>query len=327
MAVLQLPTPAGGLDGGVVRAVDLFAGLGGATTGLASEGARVLLAANHWRFAVDTHALNHPGTAHQCQDLRQADFGAWPDVDLGWASPACQGHSQASQPQRKRDPSVRKTHDALRATSWAVVDFAEVKRPRFLVVENVVDFRRWALYPIWLSALEALGYKLTENVLTASRWGTPQRRERLYVVGTLDHDQGIEITDPDVDEPAFGPCIDWNEGRWRPVSSIPAGPRRRIARARARGRGDRFVVQNVTGHAGLELDEPIRTITTADQWAVVDGDRYRTLTVRENLRAMGFPDSYQVPAGARRKDIIRAAGNAVCPPQAAGIYRRLLGAA
>ena len=280
----------------MIRCADLFAGLGGATAGMESVGARVLVAANHWRFAVEAHQLNHPRTRHLLQDLSQADFSSWPDVDVGWASPACQGHSQASQPARKRNPSVRATHDSLRATAWSVVDFAECKRPRFLVVENVLDFRRWTLFGVWLSALEALGYRVTVNELTASRWGVPQRRRRLFVVGCLD--QEISVRDPDVPESPFGPHVQWSEGRWRPVSGLRAGPRRRIARARERGLGDHFLVQNVTGHSGVPLDEPIRTITTADQWAVVDGDRY-----------------------------LRAAGNAVAPPQAAGILSAVLAAA
>lgn len=67
---------------------------------------------------------------------------------------------------------------------------------------------------------------------------------------------------------------------------------------------------------GVGLHEPIRTITTKDQWAVVDGDRYRPLTVRETARAMGFRDSYSWPSSATRKDAIRGLGNAVCPPVA-----------
>jgi DNA (cytosine-5)-methyltransferase 1 len=305
-------------------AVDGFAGCGGSSSGMRAAGVDVKLAANHWRWAVDAHALNHPGTQHVCQDLRQADFGAWPKAALGWFSPSCQGHSAAAKPARKASGRVQTTHDALRASAWAVVDYAEVQRPRFLVVENVSKdggFRAWSLYSVWCQALRNLGYRLTENVLVASRWGVPQRRERLFVVGCLDRE--IEIRDPDVPEPAFGPCIDWDQGRWRPIDAkLPAGPRRRIARARARGLGDRFLVQNVTGHRGIPLGEPVRTITTADQWAVVDGDRYRTLTLRENLRAQGFPESYVIPGG-RRKDFIRGVGNAVPPPVAKGIVSAL----
>lgn len=304
-----------------MKAIDLFAGLGGATHGMECAGIEVCLAANHWSWAVQTHALNHRSTKHLCQDLRQADFSTWPDVELGWASPSCQGHSQAAQPARKASGRVQRTHDQLRASSWAVVDFAEVKRPPFLVIENVADVRRWALYPIWKQALQTLGYQLTENLLTASKWGTPQRRQRLFVIGHLG--APIALTDPDAPEPGFGPCVDWDDGPWRSIASIPQGPQRRIARARARGLGDRFMVQNVTGHKGLALDEPIRTITSGDQWAVVDGDRYRTLTIAENLRAMGLPDTYRFPQGSWRKDIIRACGNAVAPLVAEGICRAL----
>jgi DNA (cytosine-5)-methyltransferase 1 len=77
------------------RAVDLFAGLGGFTAGATAAGARVVWAANHWPVAVQWHAVNHPETAHLCQDLHQADWTQVPDHDLLLASPACQGHTPA----------------------------------------------------------------------------------------------------------------------------------------------------------------------------------------------------------------------------------------
>lgn len=73
-----------------------------------------------------------------------------------------------------------------------------------------------------------------------------------------------------------------------------AGPKAqaRIARSRIRQGTDRFLTQHTRDHYGLALDQPIRTITTKDQWAIVDGDSYRPLTVRETARAMGFPEHY-----------------------------------
>ena len=71
------------------RAIDLFAGFGGSTTGLIDAGWDVVLAANHWRLALDTHELNHPDVPTLCQDLQQADFSTFPECDLVWASPSC----------------------------------------------------------------------------------------------------------------------------------------------------------------------------------------------------------------------------------------------
>ena len=76
----------------------------------------------------------------------------------------------------------------------------------------------------------------------------------------------------------------------------------------------------------MPLGEPIRTITTKDQWTLVDGDQYRPLTIREHARAMGFPDSYELPQ-ASRSDVIKGLGNAVCPPVARDIVGAVLEAA
>lgn len=299
-----------------MRAIDLFAGWGGFTLGAEAVGVDVVWAANHWPLAVEAHELNHPKAAHACQDLRQANWTDLPNFDLLLASPTCQGHSQASQPKR------RLYHDALRATAWAVIDCADVTEPKAIVVENVADFKRWRLYPLWIQALESLGYQVNETILNAATLGVPQRRLRLFVIATKG--RAVELDDL-VDagtETPFGPCIDWTDGRWRLVSKAGAGTQERIRLGRAR-HGRRFLTQHVTGHKGVPLDEPIRTITTQDQWAVVDGDRYRPLTIRETARAMGFPDDYGWPEHAGRRETIRGLGNAVCPPVASRIVERV----
>jgi DNA (cytosine-5)-methyltransferase 1 len=299
-----------------VKAVDLFAGWGGFTEGATQAGIDVVWAANHWRIAVDVHAMNHLGTRHECQDLRQADWSSLPAYDLLLASPACQGHSTASQPKR------RGYHDAMRATAWAVIDCAEVTSPRVILVENVLSFRRWALYPLWRQALETLGYRVQELEVAASSLGVPQRRTRLFISATRSR---ADLQLPIGAEPAFAPCIEWAAPGWRPVAAASPGARARIERGRRCGR--RFLSQHVTGHPGVPLSEPIRTITTKDQWIVVDGDRYRPLTLRELARGMGFPDRYSWPAELARTDVVKGLGNAVPPPVARELVTRIAQAA
>jgi DNA (cytosine-5)-methyltransferase 1 len=287
-----------------VRAIDLFGGFGGFTEGANQAGVEVVWAANHWPLAVRTHELNHPDVEHACQDLRQADWTALPAFDLLLASPACQGHSRASQPKR------RPFHDALRASAWAVIDCAEMTQPRAIIVENVPSFASWTLFDVWVMALEKLGYVVTTSIVRASHLGVPQRRDRLFVVAAR---RRIKIEVPSVIEPAFGPSL-MEGGSWKRIRDASPGARTRMLRAR-----DRFrvpcLVQHVTGHRGIGLDEPIRTITTQDHWVVVDGDNYRGLSIREYARGMGFADSYRFPE-ASRTDTITGIGNAVCPPVA-----------
>lgn len=291
-----------------MKAVDQFGGWGGMTEGAEQAGVEVVWAANHWPLAVEVHKLNHPHAIHSCQDLRQADWTKLPDYDVLLSAPACQGHSSASQPRR------RQYHDAMRSTALAVVDCAQVTRPKAIVVENVPAFTSWELYDWWREGLELLGYTVDPRILNASRFGVPQRRRRLIVIATQ---RGVTV--PPIptrdDEVPFGPCLEdeWGQN-WLKVSAATPGIQERIRRSRCR-HGERFLTQHTRDHMGVPLNEPIRTITTAPcHWNLVDGDRYRSLTGRELARGQGFPESYRWPAGLTIDDVTTGIGNAVPPP-------------
>lgn len=302
-----------------MRAVDLFAGWGGMTLGASRAGVRVAWAANHWRLAVETHARNHPEAEHACQDLRQADWTELPRYDLLLAGPACQGHSDASQPRR------RSYHDALRATAWAVVDCAEVTRPRAIVVENVVRFERWKLYPRWRQCLEDLGYTLSVGKVRASYLGVPQRRDRLFVVG-LRRGRTVDVEAPPRREPAFRPCLDPEADGWRPIRSCryPNARARMLRVSRELGTG---IAHHVTDCPVVSVDGPLPTITTKHQWALVAGGAYRPITCRELARGMGFPDDYAWGEHVSQADATKGLGNAVVPAVAEHVVRRVLEAA
>ncbi|MDT8333032.1 DNA cytosine methyltransferase [Roseomonas gilardii] len=303
------------------RAIDLFAGAGGFTTGATQAGATVVWAANHWRGAVDIHAANHPDTEHSCQDLHQADWTQVPAHDLLLASPCCQGHSRA---RGKNSPQ----HDASRSTAWAVVSAAEFHRPGVVVVENVPEFQAWTLYPAWTAAMGALGYTMSPHVLDAADHGVPQHRRRLILVGTrsraplrLDLERRPHVPAAEI--------IDVTSGRWSEVQA----PRRslatlaRVSAARSRF-GARFVMPyygSGSGLTGRSLERPIGTITTLARWAVVDGDRMRMLTVDETRAAMGFPAGYRLPQQTRMA--IHMLGNAVPPPLARDVVAAVMEAA
>ena len=84
----------------MMRAADLYSGLGGVTEGASQAGVEVTFAANHWPEAIKWHSLNHPTVHHECQDLAQMDMRILPDLTSGilMAAPACQGYSECGQP-------------------------------------------------------------------------------------------------------------------------------------------------------------------------------------------------------------------------------------
>lgn len=290
----------------MMRAIDLFAGLGGFSEGAEQAGCRVVWAANHWPAAVQVHANNHPETAHVCQDLQQADWTQVPAHDLLLASPACQGHSCA----RGAD---RPHHDATRATAWAVVSALECHRPPFGLIENVPEFTRWVLFPAWCAAITALGYAISPHLVDAADHGVPQHRRRVIIVLSRSA-HPLELDLPRREYVPAETIVEFDAGRWAPIvrAGRSAATLARIAAGRQQ-HGDRFLIAfygNERG--GRSLQRPIGTITTRDRWAVIDGDRMRMLSVPEARRAMGFRSSYQLPE--RQRDAMHMLGNAVCPP-------------
>ncbi len=167
--------------------------------------------------------------------------------------------------------------------------------------------------------IRELGYDIDERIVTASKHGVAQRRTRLFLIATR---RGVTVRPLRVQEqePAFEPLLETNvpDHLWVPVAAATPGVQARIAKGRA-NHGRRFLTQHVTGHPGVPLHEPIRTITTAhSHWNLVDGDYYRALTSRELARGMGFRDTYTWDEDLSIGDVTRGIGNAVCPPVATG---------
>lgn len=195
-----------------MKAIDLFAGAGGFSTGAAMAGAQVVWAANHWPLAVQYHTANHPDALHICQDLHQADWRQVPAHDLLLASPCCQGHSKA-----RGKANGNPQHDASRSTAWAVVSALEYHLPAAAVIENVPEFLEWQLYPAWASAMQALGYSLAPHVVDAADHGVPQNRVRMFLVATRSkHPLHLKL-----ERRKHAPAndfIDFTAGRWSEIN-------------------------------------------------------------------------------------------------------------
>jgi DNA (cytosine-5)-methyltransferase 1 len=304
-----------------VKAIDLFAGAGGFSTGAAMAGIEVVWAANHWPAAVAIHSANHPGAEHACQDLHQTNWHDVPAHDLLLASPCCQGHSKA-----RGKANGNPQHDASRSTAWAVVSAAEYHRPAFAVIENVPEFTRWTLYPAWCAAMQALGYCLTPMIVDAADHGAPQHRERLFIVAAR-AERPIMIDLPKRPHVPASSFIDFGAGKWQPIQKPgrAAATLARIASGRAQ-HGERFISSFYgNSNGGRSIERPVGTITTKDRHAIVDGDRMRMFSAQECRAAMGFPVDYILPTAHR--DAVHMLGNAVCPPAARDVITTMLEAA
>jgi DNA (cytosine-5)-methyltransferase 1 len=166
---------------------DLFCGAGGSSIGAEAGGARLRMAANHWKLAVETHASNFPNADHDCADISQVDPRRYPRTDILLASPECTTHSQANSTKRHNpdlfNPAGDPATERSRATMWDVPRFVEHHRYQAIVVENVFEVTKWPPFEAWLQAMHSFGYShkvVSLNSMVA--WPTPQSRDRLYMV-------------------------------------------------------------------------------------------------------------------------------------------------
>lgn len=177
--------------------VDLFAGGGGASTGIEQAiGRPVDIAVNHDREAISLHTANHPQTRHFCSDVFEVNplvVTEGQPVGLLWASPDCKHFSKA-----KGGKPVSKK---IRSLAWVVVKWAKLAKPRVICLENVEEFQTWGplgkdqrpcpqrkgqTFQRWVAQLRNLGYKVEWKELRACDFGAPTIRKRLFLVARRD---------------------------------------------------------------------------------------------------------------------------------------------
>ncbi|HVQ40109.1 MAG TPA: DNA cytosine methyltransferase, partial [Pyrinomonadaceae bacterium] len=313
-----------------VRAIVLFAGAGGSSSGAHEAGIEIVAAIDLWELAGETHKANFPQTEFIHSKLEDVDLAALVKrlgkIDLIIASPECTSHS----PAKGNKPRSEQSKD----TAFQVVRFAEAFKCRWLVIENVVGMKRWSRYAEFKKALASLGYKLREQVLNAAAFGVAQSRRRLFLVADLNQDP--EKVKPRKRAVRNASKIVNLNGRynWTPVKKS----KRAKATVERFERGIAVVGKNKpfllvyygSDHAGgwQPLDRPLRTITTVDRFAVVKPDPehghvMRMLQPPELQAAMGMPPKMKFKAGSRR-DRIKMIGNAVCPPVMREVVGRLV---
>lgn len=179
-----------------ITVTDQFCGAGGSSQGVRNlgkklgSGIEVKLALNHWKLAIETHNTNFPDTQHDCTDISACDPRRYPSTDILITSPECTNHSLAKGQkvvQKQMDLFTSGKMDAAsersRATMWDVCRFAEYHTYNCIIVENVVDARKWIMFDAWLNAMYVLGY-LHKCVYINSKHchPTPQSRDRMYIV-------------------------------------------------------------------------------------------------------------------------------------------------
>lgn len=163
-----------------LKAISLFTGAGGMDLGFTAAGMNVILANELNANACDTYAQNHPNTKLLRGDvhdhMHEFTEGC---ADVVFGGPPCQGFSVAG----KMDP-----YDDRSKLIWSFLDVVALVNPQLFIMENVKalgTLEKWK--PIrdrYLEKTRELGYFCYYFVLNSSEFGVPQKRERVFFVGS-----------------------------------------------------------------------------------------------------------------------------------------------
>lgn len=270
---------------------DLFCGAGGSGLGAHAAGFQLVMAANHWARAIETHSANFPDTEHDCADISQVNPRRYRTTDVLWASPECTNHSQAKGVKRQTGADLfgetlpDEAAERSRATMWDVPRFAEHHTYRAIVVENVVEAAKWVGWRGWLTTMTDLGYdhqlvslnSMHAQAIDAPR--APQSRDRLYIVF---HRKGAR-------RPAVTPQpLAWCPSCGNNVSAIQAWKNgRTVGRYRAQ-----YVYVCPAGHGAIE---PYALAAAAAIDWTMPGTR-----IGDRLKALSPKTMARIEAGLRK---------------------------
>lgn len=139
--------------------------------------------------AVIAHKALFPDTADKnLGDMTKIDWEKVDDFDLLFYSTPCQSISAAGLQHGFAEGSGTRS-----SIIWNVRDAVKTKRPKYLCLENVkamVSAKFLPMYNLWKAELEKLGYANFDKVLNAKNYGTPQNRERIFLVSIREDDDG-----------------------------------------------------------------------------------------------------------------------------------------
>ena len=122
------------------------------------------------------------------EDARQIDPEELPDIDLICGGFPCQSFSIAG----KRGGF----EDARGTLFFEIARIARVKRPKYLLLENVpgqLSHDSGRTFAAILTTLSELGYNVAWQVLNSANFGVPQSRKRVFIIGYLGEGSSGEI--------------------------------------------------------------------------------------------------------------------------------------
>lgn len=164
-----------------LKVLSLFSGCGGLDLGFENAGYQIVAAIDNWQEALNTLQRNFPKTEALNIDLgnfHKKEFNIYEGtIDVVIGGPPCQGFSISGK--RDIDDPRNKLYEGF-------LKVVKHVNPKAFVMENVpnlISMGKGEILKKILNDFTRLGYQVEYRVLTASNFGVPQNRKRVFIVG------------------------------------------------------------------------------------------------------------------------------------------------
>ena len=158
--------------------ISLFAGAGGMDLGFKKAGYEILWANDFDADSVKTYEKNigRHIVLGDIKDVASKDLPNNPDVVIGGFP--CQGFSINNKKRSMEDERNHLYKEMLR--------IIKDKKPKYFVAENVkgiLSLEKGEVIKLIIKDFEKIGYRVNYKLLTASDYGIPQNRQRVFIIG------------------------------------------------------------------------------------------------------------------------------------------------
>ncbi|MGY6530044.1 MAG: DNA cytosine methyltransferase [Cyanobacterium sp.] len=284
-----------------LKFVDLFAGIGGFHQALKYYQSHCVFASEWDKYSQEIYLKNY-GILPE-GDITKIPESTIPSHDILCAGFPCQAFSISGKQLGFNDTRGTLFFDVARIVKY--------HQPKFILLENVKNFARHDngnTLQIVVNTLDEIGYKVYYQVLNASDFGVPQKRERIYIVcfrKDLEIDNFIFPNGFNKPTKLLDVCLDDEEIKDFIINrkdiqfkenihivpdllgNYPQKPIR-IGTVNKGGQGERIYHQN--GHA-ITLSAYGGGVGAKTGLYLIN-NKVRKLAPRECARIMGFPDSF-----------------------------------
>ena len=172
-----------------MKAASFFSGIGGIDLGFEKTGVEVVFQSEILPFGRQILKQHWPN-AKLAGDINLISADEIPTADIYFGGFPCQDLSLANQGKRKGLAGERS------GLFFKFAELAGTNKPRWILLENVpglLNANNGEDFRVLLKTLDELGYGVSWRVLDAKYFGTPQRRRRVYIVGSLGTLRSAEV--------------------------------------------------------------------------------------------------------------------------------------